>query len=77
MSATHLLLSLLDLMTEKKCPAWLNSTKITNKEEFSKAKDALKLAAIAYVVAALAAFQPFIIYYDLSGKQGQKLTHVS
>ena len=45
---------------------WLNHTNVTNSEEYPKAKDALKWAAMTYVVAALAAvvtlFQYIMLY---------------
>ena len=37
----------------KRALAWLNTTNVTNTEEYPKAKDALKWAAMTYVVAAL------------------------
>jgi uncharacterized protein len=46
----------------KRALAWLNSTNITNGEEYPKAKDALKWAATTYVVAALAAVVQLIQY---------------
>ncbi|MEP7373648.1 MAG: zinc metallopeptidase [Chitinophagaceae bacterium] len=46
--------------------AWLNHSTVTNSEEYPKAKDALKWAAMTYVVAALAAvvtlFQYIMLY---------------
>ena len=42
--------------------AWLNSSNVTNREEYPKAKDALKWAATTYVVAALAAVVTLIQY---------------
>ncbi|HEY9362892.1 MAG TPA: zinc metallopeptidase [Chitinophagaceae bacterium] len=42
--------------------AWLNGTNVTNPEEYPKAKDALKWAAMTYVVAALAAVVTLIQY---------------
>ncbi len=42
--------------------AWLDSTNITNYEEYPMAKDALKWAATTYVVAALAAVVSLIQY---------------
>lgn len=38
----------------KRALAWLNRTSVTNQYEYPKAKDALKWAALTYVVAALA-----------------------
>ena len=46
----------------KRALAWLNSTNITNQEEYPKAKDALKWAATTYVVAALAAVVTLVQY---------------
>jgi Zn-dependent membrane protease YugP len=42
--------------------AWLNHTNITNSQEYPKAKDALKWAALTYVVAALAAVVTLVQY---------------
>ena len=42
--------------------AWLNHTNITNAQEYPKAKDALKWAAMTYVVAALAAVVTLVQY---------------
>ncbi len=42
--------------------AWLNNTNVTNTEEYPKAKDALKWAAMTYVVAALAAVVTLLQY---------------
>lgn len=42
--------------------AWLNNTNVTNQEEYPKAKDALKWAAMTYVVAALAAVVTLLQY---------------
>jgi uncharacterized protein len=42
--------------------AWLNQTTVTNSNEYPKAKDALKWAALTYVVAALAAVVTLIQY---------------
>jgi len=44
---------------------WLNKTNITNSVEYPKAKDALKWAAMTYVVAALAAVVTLIQYIML------------
>jgi Zn-dependent membrane protease YugP len=46
----------------KRALAWLDHTNVTNKEEYPKAKDALKWAATTYVVAALAAVVQLIQY---------------
>lgn len=52
----------------KRALAWLEHTNVTNREEYPKAKDALKWAATTYVVAALAAVvqlvQYILIYLD-------------
>ena len=45
--------------------AWLERTNVTNTNEFPKAKDALKWAAMTYVVAALAAVVTLIQYIML------------
>lgn len=42
--------------------AWLNHTNVTNSQEYPKAKDALKWAALTYVVAALAAVVTLVQY---------------
>ena len=42
--------------------AWLNRTNVTNKNEHDKAKDALKWAAMTYVVAAIASLVTLIQY---------------
>lgn len=42
--------------------AWLNNTNVTNPQEYPKAKDALKWAAMTYVVAALAAIVTLLQY---------------
>jgi Zn-dependent membrane protease YugP len=42
--------------------AWLNHTNVTNSTEYPQAKDALKWAAMTYVVAALAAVVTLIQY---------------
>jgi uncharacterized protein len=46
----------------KRALAWLNTSNVTNAEEYPKAKDALKWAATTYVVAALAAVVTLIQY---------------
>ncbi len=46
----------------KRALAWLDHTNVTNREEYPKAKDALKWAATTYVVAALAAVVTLIQY---------------
>jgi Zn-dependent membrane protease YugP len=42
--------------------AWLNQSSVANREEYPKAKDALKWAALTYVVAALAAVVTLVQY---------------
>ena len=42
--------------------AWLQTTRVTNEREYPKAKDALKWAAMTYVVAALAAVVNLLQY---------------
>ncbi len=42
--------------------AWLNRTNVTNPQEYPKAKDALKWAALTYVVAALASIATLVQY---------------
>ncbi len=49
----------------KRALAWLNQTNVTNSEEYPKAKDALKWAAMTYVVAALAAVVTLLQYVML------------
>ena len=44
---------------------WLNHTNVTNSDEYPKAKDALKWAAMTYVVAALAAVVTLLQYIML------------
>lgn len=65
MSVT-VLFSLITLPVEfdasKRALAWLERTNVTNREEYPKAKDALKWAATTYVVAALAAVVTLIQY---------------
>lgn len=46
----------------KRALAWLETSNVTNSEEYPKAKDALKWAATTYVVAALAAVVTLIHY---------------
>jgi uncharacterized protein len=41
---------------------WLNNTNVTNTQEYPKAKDALKWAAMTYVVAALASIVTLVQY---------------
>ncbi|HEX8676634.1 MAG TPA: zinc metallopeptidase, partial [Segetibacter sp.] len=42
--------------------AWLNTTNIATGEQYDKAKDALKWAALTYVVAAIASLVTLIQY---------------
>ncbi|MDF2193592.1 zinc metallopeptidase [Paraflavitalea sp. CAU 1676] len=42
--------------------AWLERTNVTNRQEFPKAKDALKWAALTYVVAAVASIATLVQY---------------
>jgi Zn-dependent membrane protease YugP len=42
--------------------AWLSHTNVTNSQEYPKAKDALKWAALTYVIAALAAVVTLVQY---------------
>jgi Zn-dependent membrane protease YugP len=42
--------------------AWLNSSSVTNQREFPQAKDALKWAALTYVVAAVASIATLLQY---------------
>jgi Zn-dependent membrane protease YugP len=46
----------------KRALVWLNHTNVTNSQEYPKAKDALKWAAMTYVVAALAAVVTLVQY---------------
>lgn len=64
--AITVLFSLITLPVEfdasKRALAWLNQTNVTNQQEYPKAKDALKWAALTYVVAALAAVVTLVQY---------------
>lgn len=64
--AVTVLFTLITLPVEfdasRRALAWLDTTNITNKEEYPKAKDALQWAAMTYVVAALAAVVTLIQY---------------
>jgi Zn-dependent membrane protease YugP len=52
--------------------AWLNHSNVTNSQEYPKAKDALKWAAMTYVVAALAAVVTLVQYILLyMGSRGR------
>ena len=46
----------------KRALAWLNHTNVTTAQEYPKAKDALKWAALTYVVAALASVATLVQY---------------
>lgn len=46
----------------KRALAWLNKAGITSSNEYPKAKDALKWAALTYVVAALASVATLVQY---------------
>jgi len=67
--AITVLFSLITLPVEfdasKRALAWLNHTNVTNSDEYPKAKDALKWAAMTYVVAALAAVVTLLQYIML------------
>ena len=64
--AVTVLFTLITLPVEfdasRRALAWLDRTNITSNEEYPKAKDALKWAAMTYVVAALAAVVTLIQY---------------
>ncbi|HEU4573628.1 MAG TPA: zinc metallopeptidase [Chitinophagaceae bacterium] len=64
--ALTVLFSLVTLPVEfdasRRALAWLNHTNVTNQQEYPKAKDALKWAAMTYVVAALAAVVTLVQY---------------
>ena len=66
MMAVTVLFTLITLPVEfdasKRALAWLETTNVTNSTEYPKAKDALKWAAMTYVVAALAAVVTFVQY---------------
>lgn len=66
MMAVTVLFTLITLPVEfdasKRALAWLQRTNVTNNNEYPKAKDALKWAAMTYVVAALAAVVTLIQY---------------
>lgn len=67
--AVTVLFSLITLPVEfdasRRALAWLNHTNVTTSDEYPKAKDALKWAAMTYVVAALAAVVTLIQYIML------------
>ena len=64
--AVTVLFTLITLPVEfdasKRALAWLNHTNVTTTDEYPKAKDALKWAALTYVVAALAAVVTLVQY---------------
>jgi Zn-dependent membrane protease YugP len=64
--AVTVLFSLITLPVEfdasKRALAWLNHTNVTTRDEYPQAKDALKWAAMTYVVAALAAVVTLVQY---------------
>jgi len=66
MMAVTVLFTLITLPVEfdasKRALAWLETTNVTNNTEYPKAKDALKWAAMTYVVAALAAVVTLVQY---------------
>lgn len=66
MMAVTVLFTLITLPVEfdasHRALAWLDRTNVTNSNEYPKAKDALKWAAMTYVVAALAAVVTLIQY---------------
>jgi Zn-dependent membrane protease YugP len=51
-----------ELDASKRALAWLNRSGITNEREYPQAKDALKWAALTYVVAALASIATLVQY---------------
>jgi Zn-dependent membrane protease YugP len=67
--AVTVVFSLITLPVEfdasKRALAWLNHTNVTNSDEYPKAKDALKWAAMTYLVAALAAVVTLLQYVML------------
>lgn len=69
MMALTVLFTLITLPVEfdasKRALAWLETTNVTNNAEYPKAKDALKWAAMTYVVAALAAVVTLVQYIML------------
>ncbi|TMI97824.1 MAG: zinc metallopeptidase [Bacteroidetes bacterium] len=66
MMAITVLFTLITLPVEfdasRRALAWLETTNVTNSTEYPKAKDALKWAAMTYVVAALAAVVTLVQY---------------
>ena len=69
MTAVTVLFTLITLPVEfdasRRALAWLDRTNVTNNQEYSKAKDALKWAATTYVVASLAAVVTLLQYIML------------
>jgi Zn-dependent membrane protease YugP len=69
MMAVTVLFTLITLPVEfdasQRALAWLERTNVTNNAEYPKAKDALKWAAMTYVVAALAAVVTLVQYIML------------
>jgi uncharacterized protein len=67
--AVTVIFSLVTLPVEfdasKRALAWLNHTNVATRDEYPKAKDALKWAAMTYVVAALAAVVTLVQYIML------------
>jgi uncharacterized protein len=67
--AITVIFSLITLPVEfdasKRALAWLNHSNVANSEEYPKAKDALKWAAMTYLVAALAAVVTLLQYVML------------
>jgi len=49
--------------------AWLDSTKLTTREEHVQAKDALKWAAMTYVVAALSSLATLLYYVSIFARR--------
>ena len=66
MMAVTVLFTLITLPVEfdasKRALAWLETTNVTNSAEYPKAKDALKWAALTYVVAAIASLAILLQY---------------
>jgi len=54
-----------EIDASRRALAWLESTNVTNAQEYPKAKDALKWAAMTYVVAALASIATLIQYISI------------
>lgn len=67
--ATTTLFSLITLPVEfdasNRALVWLNNTRMTNGVEHDKAKDALKWAAMTYVIAALASLATLLYYLQI------------